>query len=310
MPYQDLLLHEIPDRFYRAWRLYERWGKLFAEPTEAEPPDSAYQAIQRFTAAFHSLAEHEKGRVASLLDKSDCRLAPLSDPLRLGFRGHRWLDIRREREESYSDWLAWLLKQMDSTEVLQVFGLDNTEFGALVRGTKADFSREERLSEPDSERKRMDIVIRFGDAGILLIEVKIRELEEVGGAENLPVYLEWLKKQQPEDKRRYAILLVPSPIESPRDGWEVRSWDSVSLTLRRQAAQNVPNQVDHAGKQRVGQKKRELLLAAMMLCFAGAVEQNILGLDGTGAAVSAPQTAFYLEQFLKKANHGTATIPS
>jgi len=42
----------------------------------------------------------------------------------------------------------------------------------------------------------------------------------------------------------------------------------------------------------------DLLLAALMLCFAGAVEKNVLGFTGTGAALSAPKTALYLKRFL------------
>jgi len=288
---------ELPARFSRAWQLYARWGKLFGEQVESEVPDSACQAIQRITAAFRSLAEHERGHLADLLEKSDRQFAPMADPFRLGFFGHRWLDTQREREESYSDWLAWLLERMDSIQqVLQVFGLEHTGFGALVRGTKASVSREEALSIPDSELKRTDIVIRFADAGILLVEVKIRSLDAAGGAENLPVYLEWLQKRQPDAERRCAILLVPQSMESPCPEWEVRTWEDVSLSLRRQAAQNGP-------------KKLEPLLAAITLCFAGAVEQNVLGLDGTGAAISAPQTALYLEQFLREANHEPTTVP-
>jgi len=41
------------------------------------------------------------------------------------------------------------------------------------------------------------------------------------------------------------------------------------------------------------------LLSAMLLCFSGAVEQNVLGY-ATGEAISAPETALYLEQFLKR----------
>jgi hypothetical protein len=286
----------FPDRYCQAWRLYPTWGKLLAEPADDEIPDAAYEAIKQVTATFQSLAEREKGHLADLLKESDLNFAPLSDPLRLGFRGHRWLDPRREREENYSDWLAWLLERMDSTEhVLQVFGLENTAFGALVRGREFYVSREEPIPIPSGGRKRTDIVIRFGDA-VLLVEVKIRDLAVAGGADNLKLYLEWLETQS-DGKRRCAVLLLPQSMESPCLEWEVRTWEDVSLALRRQAAQKVKEQ-------------REPLLLAITLCFAGAVEQNILGLDGTGAGFSAPQTALYLDQFLKEVNHGTTTVPA
>lgn len=45
----------------------------------------------------------------------------------------------------------------------------------------------------------------------------------------------------------------------------------------------------------------KLLLAAMMLAFAGAVEQNILSLNVNRSAAA---TALYLESFLKEMNIG------
>lgn len=128
-------------------------------------------------------------------------------------------------------------------------------------------------------------MLSFGRAGILLIEVKIREIDVAGGAKNFPIYRTWLEKHQPDPRRRYATLLVPEPIESP-SGWDVRSWSDISLNLRLYASKcyiSVPG---------------SYLFAAMLLCFAGAVEQNLLGLNGRGATISAPQTALYLAQFL------------
>lgn len=288
---------EVPEGWCRAWRLYAKWGRAVGDAAEIGQRDAACRTIQRITGTFQALVKSETVHLADLLESSDRQLAPLSDPLRLGFHGHRWLDLQHEREESYSDWLAWLLERMDSPEqVLQVFGLENTELGKLVGDKEVTVSREESISTLDG-RKRTDIVIRFGNEGVLLVEVKIRELEEVGGAENVPIYHRWLEGVQPDPKRRHAILLVPTPIEPPCDEWDVRTWEDVSLNLRRQAAQHVSTQ----GKS---------MLTAITLCFAGAVEQNVLGLDGTGAAISAPQTALYLEQFLKEVNHGTTTVPS
>jgi hypothetical protein len=287
---------DVPDRFWQAWRLYAKWGKALGEQAEADHRDAHWRTIQRITAAYQRLAEHEKDHLDDLLKKSDCRLVPLSDPLQLDFLRHRWLDPRREREENYSDWLAWLLERMDSAEqVLRVFGLENSDFGALVREKKAEVSREEPIPLLDRHDKRSDIVIRFGDTGILLVEVKIRDLAEAGGRENLPIYHHWLEGEQPDPKRRYAVLLVPRSIESPCPEWEVRTWKDVSLTLRHRAAQLVST-------------RPKRLLAAMSLCFAGAVEQNILGY-GTGATIARPETVLYVEQFLTETNHGTAEVP-
>ena len=218
---------------------------------------------------------------------SDLQLAPFSDPFRLPFSSHRWLDPQREREESYSDWLAWLLQGMAATQVLAIFGLEATEFGTFALKNTPRIYREEGFLGPSGELKRLDIVIRFGTAAILLVEVKIRDIEVAGGAENLDIYRRRLEELQADTKRGHAILLVPDPMEAP-SGWEVRTWDEVSLKLRLQAA------VSNAS---IGGSH---LFAAMLLCFAGAVEQNLLGLDVTGTTISAPQTALYLKRFLQR----------
>jgi hypothetical protein len=114
--------------------------------------------------------------------------------------------------------------------------------------------------------------------------VKVRSIEEAGGSGNLEVYLDWLKSQEPA--ARHAILLVPESIESPCDGWDVRTWDEAGLGLRAQAMalrEAAPN---------------NLLHAALLLCFAGAVEQNVLSFAGAEAVSVAPQTALYLGRFL------------
>jgi hypothetical protein len=148
--------------------------------------------------------------------------------------GHRWLDLQREREESYSDWLAWLLEQMNSAEaVLQILGVKNKRFGRLVRNTTYYVSRDEVCLTPKGEPKRLDLVIRFGgDVGTLLVEVKIRDLDRAGGRENLADYGRWLKERQGDPNRRLAVLLVPTQPEPQCSGWDVRLWEDASLNLR------------------------------------------------------------------------------
>jgi hypothetical protein len=278
-------------RFCRTWLSYARWGEALvrqaADQSAEVDRDADYKAVEQIVKAFRALVKAEGVHLAGLLKASDFKLAPFSDPFRLPISGLRWLDLQREREESYSDWLAWLLAGMDSAEqVLKLFGLEDTKFGSLASKEKPTIDREVGYRASGGELKRLDIVIRFADAGILLVEVKIREISVAGGAENLPDYLSWLEKHQPDPRRRCAILLIPNPIEPP-SGWEVRSWDGVSLKLRLQATvcdASIPG---------------SRLFAAMLLCFAGAVEQNVLGLNGREATISAPQTALYLERFLQ-----------
>ena len=44
---------------------------------------------------------------------------PLRDPLHVDAGLNRWQ--RNDHEEAYSDWLAWILEQLDTREVLKSF---------------------------------------------------------------------------------------------------------------------------------------------------------------------------------------------
>lgn len=278
---------------FRAWQQWARWGSQLREipppismtASCISPPD--FTPVRRVVDAFRNLAQLETLHLQRLLIQSDAYLAPLSDPLRFHLWKNRWLDLQREREESYTDWFAWLLQEMGSAAaILKVFDLHDTEFGEQVRNTSPQVTREEVIRPRIGGRKRLDLTIRFGEIGILLVEVKVRPIEEAGGSENLKVYLHWLMSQ--EITAKHAVLLVPESFEAPCDGWDVRGWGVVGLRLRAQAValRNAdPN---------------NLLLAAMLLGFSGAVEQNVLGLAGTDLASAAPRTALYLESFLEE----------
>ena len=278
---------------FRAWQQWARWGSQLRETPPpismttscVSPPD--FTPVSRVVDAFRNLAQLETLHLQRLLIQSDQYLAPLSDPLRFHLWKNRWLDWQREREESYTDWFAWLLQEMGAAAaILKVFDLHDTEFGGQVRNAPPQVDREEPIRTRSGERKRLDLTIRFGDAGILLVEVKVRPIEEVGGSDNLEVYLDWLRSQKAAAK--HAVLLVPESIEPPCDGWDVRGWGEVGLRLRAQAI--ALGNADPNNR----------LLAAMLLGFSGAVEQNVLGLDGTELASAAPRTARYLESFLEE----------
>jgi hypothetical protein len=93
--------------------------------------------------------------------------------------------------------------------------------------------------------------------------------------------------EQPDPDFRQAVLLVPEMADISFQGWDIRSWDEVSLTLRQIATRYCR------------QEFQDLLRAATLLSFAGAVEQNVLRLGQT--ELSAPQTAAYIERFLTRA---------
>lgn len=282
-----------------AWNLYAKWGVQLGRHTgdQSKSLPADWSTVARIAEAFKRLSKLDSTRLAALLKQSDYRLSSLADPLQFGMSSHRWLDPQHEREESYSDWLAWSLELMNSADgVLQILGLENTRFARLVRNKQYKVSREEVCPTQKGEPKRPDLVIRFdgGYAGILLVEVKIRDLEAAGGRENLADYCRWLEKQQENPNRRYAVLLVPVQPDPDCTGWDLRLWEDVSLSLRWSALSRP--------KPRRGLAPGELLFNAMCLGFAGAIEQNVIGLNRAGTLL-APKTKLYLQQFLKGPDH-------
>src|SRR6516164_4009368 len=75
-------------------------------------------AARMMEAARPKLAEDAK-KLKRLLKVSRKRLFPLGDPFDLDLGLHRWLNA--EREEAYSDWLAWVVQQARTPA--RVFGL-------------------------------------------------------------------------------------------------------------------------------------------------------------------------------------------
>jgi hypothetical protein len=275
-----------------AWKRFAHWGELISkERNRSLALGSAdWEPVRLFIRSFEELADQERNQLTKLLHDCDERFHPLADPLRLTLTDHRWLDPQREREESYSDWLCWLINRLDSSEkILSLFGLEDTEFGRSVRKSRPiSCTREVCIPCASEGRKRLDLVVEFEDGAILLVEVKIRSLDLAGGRENLPLYLEWLKKKQPDQRFRAAVLLLNEQEMATHPGWIQTRWDELALQLRYLACELRSS------------SGTDLLFAAMMLSFSAAAEQNLLGISASGAGFTAPQTTLYLERFLRK----------
>jgi hypothetical protein len=73
-----------------------------------------WSVTHRLLEAAARYADDRTDVLKRLLDQSDARLDPLRDPLRMTFSLHRWM--ADDREEAYSDWLAWVLTELASPE--------------------------------------------------------------------------------------------------------------------------------------------------------------------------------------------------
>lgn len=208
--------------------------------------------------------------LSDLLTYSSITAFPgLGDPLRLNFGAHRWLS--GAREESYSDWLAWIIDQQDRpAEVFSLLGINVSE---------PTWSRCLVQREVCIPGGRLDILIRCESQATAVIEIKTAS--EIGSVQ-LGCYLDWLERQPGP----LGVVLIA--IDEPRDGdlgeYTFCSWKRISARLRTWAREWL-----RAGRG---------LEAALTLAFCGAVEHNLLGFGSHG--LNAPRTAQYLGRWLEE----------
>ena len=76
-------------------------------------PDA--DVLRDVISAYHRLGAAEGERIESLFSESSVILN-MADPLKVDLGVHEWL--RGRKEENYSAWLAWCLRQLRPSEVL------------------------------------------------------------------------------------------------------------------------------------------------------------------------------------------------
>jgi hypothetical protein len=233
--------------------------------------DSAHLLIQNAKVLDQNARDHLQDALA----RSDAEFSPLADPLRLNMGAHRWLSA--DREESYSDWLAWILQGMaSSAEILPLFTLDDEAKGELNNVSVGTIRR-----EVSSGHGRTDIEVPLGERGLLLIEIKVQN----HGPE--------LSSQLSRYRQKVADLRVKQPLlvllgtEAPEPsldlfGFTFTGWEVLCQRLRQYA-------------KRV--RESDLLRAASVLIFCGAVEQNLLGLSARPARFRTLATINYLRDW-------------
>lgn len=194
--------------------------------------------------------------VTTILAAYDKEMSPLCDPLKLSFDLHRWLSS--DREEAYSDWLAWVMVELgDPSRIGRVLYGGAIPEGLLACKGPCIVDREEWVPSG-----RLDLVIRFGSEALIVIEVKVIGADSADTVKQAG-YSEWLHARGA--KWKDAILIATSAErQEGYEGFRVLLWEDLCIRLR----QVMPS------------LKREgrLISAVLMLAFVGAVEQNLLQL--------------------------------
>jgi hypothetical protein len=224
-----------------------------------------------------TLDEYARKYLQAAVARSNEELAPLGEPLMLNLGKHRWLSA--DREESYSDWLAWILQGMSGlAEILPLFGLRDADAGDPL-GPAATVRREVK-----TQHGRTDIEVPIGTRGLLIIEVKVRST----GTE-LPLQLERYAQKVTERQIERPVLILlgteaPDP-SLPLHNFTFTGWRTVCQRLRQHACRA---------------KESDLLRAAAILIFCGAVEQNLLGLSGEHRHLRSLATVNYLDEWRRE----------
>jgi hypothetical protein len=270
--------------------LLRTWGSLGDTSVVSHKKGLAdWDAANRMIDAVGPMLGAERERLKVLLAESRARLAPLEDPFDLDLGLHRWLDA--DREEAYSDWLQWVVQQARMPEpIYRLFGL-GTPPADLPDCPPEGIRRECCIPHGHEERTgRLDLVIRFGDRAIIVVEVKIGDAEAADTVKQKG-YARWIARQACPEK--HCVLLATSAEEAAYEGFTFVSWQSLSLEMRRLAVEM--------------KDEKRTMAAAMILAFVAAVEQNLLGFSADlvrricegSASFFNPKVVDHMERFLK-----------
>ncbi len=219
-----------------------------------------WSAVEAIVAAADRCSSLYAEDVDRLLRESDTRLRPLEDPLHAGIGLNRWL--RSQREESYSDWLHWVLEQIkEAHQVFSLFWEATDPFPSGLESSSVSVHREFRV--PGG---RLDILIRFGAEHMGVVEVKTVN-PDYADTEKHRIYLNW----SGSDRKTCLppILLAPAGMKSDYHGFRAFTWEELCTRLRRM----LPRLIGSIG----------ITKAAMVCAFIGAVEENILNLSLPGS---------------------------
>lgn len=223
--------------------------------------NSDWDSVSNVIRAAEADSVKQELELRRLLKESDARLEgeSLCDPLRAGLGLNRWL--RKEREEAYSDWLEWVLRQVQALprgawNVLWVLGVPEEEIPIAADGNLLEIKRE--FCIPD---RRLDLLLFLAGALAVVVEVK-KYSAEVSQTEKQEPYFEWLQARDCIWKK--AILLVTDAVEETSHHFSRLRWRELCARLR----SLLPVIAQHCGT----------VKAAMVVAFIGATEMNLLGL--------------------------------
>jgi len=248
-----------PDKAAEVVRHWAELGRMTR--AHRRPPTISWENVEPLIDACKTVWRAQSEELRGLLEKSNSLLAPLVDPLLIDFDLHRWL--AEQREEVYSDWLEWVVRQLPTTQdVFDVFDIQ-TAIGNVEVPQRFSTQREERVKLSDWESyKKLDLVIR-SEGFLLLIEVKKTSPEDADVAKQ-EEYVAWAETQ-PEAHKQY-ILLANKGERPEYHKFRLWTYEDLCLRLRRKVGSLIQKQ------------EMRITSAALVLAYVGVLEQSMLRL--------------------------------
>lgn len=239
--------------------ILKNWSARGVDTRGISPcPVVDWSSAARLIAVARRYMTAERQKLQTLLKQSRDRLKPLEEPFDIDLGLHRWLAA--DREEAYADWLEWVVSQLPNPQdVYQLFGIQWPQEHEL-RNVSPQIRREMSIDSGHADQTgRLDLVIEFGDAAIIVVEIKKGDADDADTAKHFG-YMTWLHRQR--HRHKHAVLLAAEAEHETYHGFDFRSWKHVAVELRRQA---------------VAMKHDRVMRASLILAFVAAVEQNLLG---------------------------------
>jgi len=147
--------------------------------------------------------------------------------------------------------------------VFRLFGINDPAALALCQHTRPTVEREVPVPQGhDNQTGRLDLVVRYAEKALIVVEVKMTDAEDADTCKQRG-YMQWIKEQTEPQEHTYRILLVVEAAKEDYHGFAPWRWAALCVSLRRIA-------------QTLCREPQRVVLAAMILAFVGAVEQNVL----------------------------------
>jgi hypothetical protein len=253
-----------------AGRLLKQWKQL-GEPLRLNRRTRSldWSSAEHMIGAAKPLLLANSHQLKILLKKSNEALRPLLDPLLTNYGVHEWLS--RSREEAYSDWLAWVLRQIkEPRDVLRLLDIDDLALEPSLLGIRLAPAREVFAAEGHpGHTGKMDIQMVVPGKVLIQVELKLTSADASDVAKGKG-YTESAKKYGvPKRDCRRRLLATDGDESCYPGGYRLLTWRHVAIQLRIIAGRMVRND--------------GLLAASGLLGFVAAIEQNLLGLSNAAA---------------------------